>query len=476
MPLPQEFEQRMQRLLGGEYPQFAQALARPQARGLRVSPLKTQPEAFAASGRFSLTPVPWAREGFFYPEDEKPGRHPYYEAGVYYIQEPSAMAVGALADAQPGETILDLCAAPGGKTTHLAGRMRGEGLLVANEINAARAATLAQSVERMGISNCIVLNETPERLAARFPNLFDKVVVDAPCSGEGMFRKDGNPAQDEWTPALPAFCAERQAGILDCAADMLRAGGRLIYSTCTFAPEENEGTLSRFLERHPEFEVVRVCGAAGQAEMPDALHLDGETTEYFAPARPDWVENGNPAVAAAFRLWPHRLHGEGHFAAVLRKTDGETGDMPMLPDARSKKERETQRLHEQLVLEHVRRLPAGEITARRERLSLLPVACRLDVSGLRVKSAGLELGTLRKNRFEPSHALAHALPLADFYRVCDLDADSETAARYLHGETFPWDGEKGWTAVAADGFALGWGKCAGGIMKNHYPKGLRWLG
>ena len=255
MALPAAFEQRMQRLLGEEYPAFRDALARPQARGLRVSPLKIAPEQFAAQAPFTLTPVPWAPEGFFYPDTQRPGRHPYYEAGVYYIQEPSAMAVGALADAKPGERVLDLCAAPGGKTTHLAGRMHGEGLLVANEIHAGRAAILAQSIERMGVQNCIVCNETPERLAQRFPEFFDCIVVDAPCSGEGMFRKDDNPAQSEWTPELPSFCAARQAEILDRAADMLAGGGRLIYSTCTFAPEEDEGTLSRFLERHPEFSV-----------------------------------------------------------------------------------------------------------------------------------------------------------------------------------------------------------------------------
>ena len=249
MALPAAFEQRMQRLLGEEYPAFRDALARPQARGLRVSPLKIAPEQFAAQAPFTLTPVPWAPEGFFYPDTERPGRHPYYEAGVYYIQEPSAMAVGALADAKPGERVLDLCAAPGGKTTHLAGRMHGEGLLVANEIHAGRAVILAQSIERMGVQNCIVCNETPERLARRFPEFFDCIVVDAPCSGEGMFRKDDNPAQSEWTPELPSFCAARQAEILDRAADMLAGGGRLIYSTCTFAPEEDEGTLSRFLEQ-----------------------------------------------------------------------------------------------------------------------------------------------------------------------------------------------------------------------------------
>lgn len=461
MPLPAAFEQRMQRLLGDEYPAFRDALARPQARGLRVNPLKCTPQQFANTSPFPLTPVPWATEGFFYPESARPGRHPYYEAGVYYIQEPSAMTVGALADAQPGEKILDLCAAPGGKTTHLAGRMGGKGLLVANEIHPARAGVLAQSVERMGVTNCIVLNETPERLAQRFPCFFDKIVVDAPCSGEGMFRKDDNPAQTEWTPELPAFCAQRQAGILDCAANMLRGGGMLIYSTCTFAPEEDEGTISHFLERHSEFEIVHV-------ENPPAQ---------LSPAHPDWAENVNPAVAHAFRLWPHKLNGEGHFAAILRKIDGETQQAPRLsPAPRSKKEIEVRKAGAALVLETVKQLPEGGIITHKDRLLLLPEECQLDLSGLRVRSCGLELGTLKKNRLEPSHALAHALPLSNFWRVCDLPPDDETTIRYLRGEAFPFDGEKGWTAVAAGGFPMGWGKCANGMMKNHYPKGLRWVG
>ncbi|HBI64784.1 MAG TPA: SAM-dependent methyltransferase [Clostridiales bacterium] len=461
MALPIAFEQRMQRLLGEEYPAFAQALAAPQARGLRVNPLKIQPDAFAQRAPFALEPVPWAAEGFFYPEDARPGRHPYYDAGAYYIQEPSAMAVGTLADAQPGERILDLCAAPGGKTTHAAGRMGGTGLLVANEINAARAATLAQSVERMGIVNAVVLNETPERLAQRFPAFFDKIIVDAPCSGEGMFRKEGNPAQEEWTPALPAFCAARQADILDRAAEMLRPGGRLIYSTCTFAPEEDEGALSRFLERHPEFEMV------SPAHAPAAL----------SPARPDWADNGNPAVAAAFRLWPHRLRGEGHFAAVLRKT-GVPEDEPQQTflSPRTKREQEALDAARQLVLEQVSALPDGVLRQRKDRLYLLTDPVMEQMSGLRVRACGLELGALRKNRFEPAHALSHALPADAFRRVCALTADDPRIAQYLRGETFLWDGEKGWTAVAADGFVLGWGKCAGGVMKNHYPKGLRRMG
>lgn len=461
MGLPDAFEQRMKRLLGDEYPAFRDALARPQARGLRVNPLKITPDAFAKQAPFTLTPVPWAQEGFFYPEQQRPGRHPWYDAGVYYIQEPSAMAVGTLADAQPGERILDLCAAPGGKTTHLAGRMHGKGVLFANEIHAGRASILAQSVERMGISNCIVCNETPERLAQKFPYFFDTIVVDAPCSGEGMFRKEDNPAQSEWTPEYPAFCAERQAGILDCAAEMLRGGGKLVYSTCTFAPEEDEGSISRFLERHPEFELMAIEPAP----------------EQLSPAHPEWVEHGHPDLTKAFRLWPHQLDGEGHFAAVLRRTDHAEGQASYQKHTLSRKEQEVCDIGTKLVLEQMKELPAdGSIVLRKDKLFFIPDACRLDLSGLRVKACGVELGTWKKNRLEPAHAWSHAISVENFYRVCDLHAEDGSAEAYLRGETFPYDGEKGWTVVTADGFVLGWGKAAGGIMKNHYPKGLRWVG
>ena len=228
MSLPTAFCARMQALLGEEYPDFLESLTGVRSLGLRVNPLRIPPADFAARAVFPLKPVPWCAEGFYYPASARPGKHALYEAGVYYIQEPSAMSVGAIADAKPGEWVLDLCAAPGGKTTHLAGRMQGEGILIANEIHPARAKILAQSVERAGIRNAAVTNETPARLAARFPEAFDCVVVDAPCSGEGMFRKDED-AAGEWDEASPAMCAARQDEILDEAVKMVRPGGRVVY-------------------------------------------------------------------------------------------------------------------------------------------------------------------------------------------------------------------------------------------------------
>lgn len=363
------------------------------------------------------------------------------------------MAVGALADPQPGERVLDLCAAPGGKTTHLAGRMQGQGILIANEIHPARSQILSQSVERMGIRNCLVLNETPARLAQRFGNYFDRIVVDAPCSGEGMFRKDDT-AIAEWTPESPAFCAQRQAEILDCAAAMLKGGGWLVYSTCTFAPEEDEGTISRFLERHPEFAVETV------------------SAPWFDHGHPEWVENGYPDTRHTFRLWPHKLRGEGHYAAVLRRMDGECSDVPTVSPLR---EKEIPKEWLAFCQDTLTGIPEGVLLRGKDTLWLVPEQCP-ELSGLKVRRSGIELGTLRKNRMEPAHALSHALTREEVQRWISYPADSIEIDRYLHGEALPTELAKGWCIVAADHFALGWGKSAGGMLKNHYPKGLRRMG
>lgn len=450
MSLPTAFCARMRALLGDEQaPVFLESFWAPRAHGLRVNPRYPAGKDHPAHRYFTLTPVPWCAEGFYYPADERPGKHPLYEAGAYYIQEPSAMAVGALAAPGPDEWVLDLCAAPGGKTTHLAPHA---GFVLANEIHPARAKTLAQSVERMGLTNTVVTNETPARLAARFPEAFDCVVVDAPCSGEGMFRKDED-AASEWNEDSPALCAARQDEILDEAVRMLRPGGRLIYSTCTFAPEENEGTLTRLLARHPDFTVQAVEGYP-----------------WFAPGEPAWYPGADERVRHAFRLWPHKLRGEGHFCAVLTRAGDAPRRMPpavqpltRLPDELTAFWRDTMALP----LDGLRFTQAGD----RLWLSAQPLP---DTAGLKTLRTGVEVGTLKKGRLEPAHALAHAYAPEEFVRRLELAAGSPEAERYLKGETLPCSTENGWTAVCVDGCVLGWGKAVGGVLKNHYPKGLRW--
>jgi NOL1/NOP2/sun family putative RNA methylase len=464
---PPAFEERMKTLLQDEYAAFAKSYEHPSWQGLRINPLKIEPSRFLEMQPFSLKPIPWCPTGFYYPEGERPGKHPYHAAGLYYLQEPSAMSVAEAAEAQPGETVLDLCAAPGGKTTQLAAALNGQGLLIANEIHPVRVKALSENVERLGIRNAIVTNETPERLADRFPQFFDRIVVDAPCSGEGMFRKLPE-ALDDWSVEKVTECHLMQLDILEAAALMLKPGGTLVYSTCTFAPLENEQSIVRFLEDHPEFEL---------APLPHP--------EYFSPGVPEWADPIKPELAKTVRLWPHRLAGEGHFIARLRKRAdaervdrmsprkekkakaGVAGRKEALGAWRSFAAENVPAIHEQLQDE-------SAFTLFGEQLYHVP-APSLDLGGLKVVRAGLHLGTVKKNRFEPSHALALAAAADDAVRRADFAADDPDLQRYLRGESLPHDGSGGWTLVTVDGFSLGWGKQADGQLKNHYPKGLRWL-
>jgi len=456
MQLPQHFLDKMQGLLGDDYEKFLASYEEDKVQGLRVNPLKTSIQQFLHSAPFELTNVPWIEEGFYYNKEDRPGKHPYHEAGLFYIQEPSAMAVGALVDPQPGETVLDLCAAPGGKTTHLAGRMNGEGLLVANEPHPARAKILSQNIERLGIRNAVVTNEMPDRLADRFPVFFDRILVDAPCSGEGMFRKDPD-ACAEWSPDHLTMCASRQLDILESASRMLKPGGRLVYSTCTFSPEENEGSISRFVELHPEFSIE-----------------DAQAYEGFDRGRTDWIPNPAPGIGETLRLWPHRICGEGHYVAVLRKTDGEE-EPARRKYAKGLIDRKMLKDYFTFAEETLTVTPSGDFTLFGDQLYILPAGV-LSLDQLKIVRPGWHLGTLKKNRFEPSHALALSLRADEARNRLSLTAESPQTLAYLKGEALKVEGPKGWHLVDVDGYSLGWGKLADGLLKNHFPKGLRWTG
>ena len=427
--LPEAFLQRMEAQLGSEYPAFLESLERPRAVALRFNPLKGERPVLPFVG----APVPWEPEGFYYDPETRPGLHVYHEAGVYYLQEASAMAPVALLDPKPGERVCDLCAAPGGKTTQIAGRMLGQGFLVCNEINPKRAKILSRNIERMGVANALVTNERPETLASRFPGFFDRVLVDAPCSGEGMFRKE-EAAVTDWSQETVQMCARRQREILDSAARLVRPGGRLVYSTCTFAPEEDEETVAAFLESHPEF-----------------------TPE---PVEAPWFVSGENA---SYRMWPHKLLGEGHFAAVLRKTQGESGEVPACPGEKCPK------AWESFAKELDITLPEGKAVSFGQSLYWAPTELP-ELNRLKVLRPGLELGTERKGRFEPAHALA--LWLKTCAVAESFPPEGPEMKAYLHGDVVP-SGKKGWCLVQAGGYAIGWGKGDGSVLKNHYPKGLR---
>lgn len=452
---PQEYSDRMRGMLGPEYEAFEVSMEGEPYRALRVNTLKGTAENFLEKRLFELTPVPWSQNGFYYSPADHPGKHPFHEAGVYYIQEPSAMFPARLLEAQPGERVLDLCAAPGGKTTQIAADMKGEGILAANEIHPARARILSENVERMGIRNALVMNETPDRLAGMFREYFDRILVDAPCSGEGMFRRNEE-AVLEWSAENVALCASRQDEILDCAAAMLRPGGRLVYSTCTFAPSENEGTIDRFLNRHSDFSLMPVEKPAG---ISDGV--------------PAWSGSGLQEMSDTCRLWPHRLKGEGHFAALMEK---EGQGINVDGSLRTVQERgiTLKECGEYPEFQH-RMLPEdleGILLRFGDQLYLAPKGTP-PLKGIKVLRPGLHLGTLKKNRFEPSHALALYLNPEETACTYRLSLEDERVKQYLSGLTIPAEGDKGFHLITVDGYSLGWGKLSGTVMKNHYPRGLR---
>lgn len=483
--LPAAFVEEMRELFGklpevsvAELPAFLESLQKERSYGLRRNPLKYTEEEFESRMPFLLNKVPWAEEGYFYRKEEQPGKSAYHEAGAFYMQEPSAMIAAQLLGACPGEYIADLCAAPGGKSTQIAGKMQGEGLLVCNEYVPARAEVLAQNMERMGIRNCIILKESVDRIAERFPLFFDRVLVDAPCSGEGMFRKEQQ-ALLQWSPENVSMCAQRQQEILEEAAKIVKPGGVLVYSTCTFSEAEDEAVVRNFLKEHGEF-------SGDEAILSEEM------------ARSGVCPGGLPGTV---RMWPHRLCGEGHFAARLirsgrgeksysEKTShgGEGAGQKKSHKARHEAKqydagrRQGEKRFEQegwdlfrnfceqyLDGEYRSRLESsGKFLWKKEHLFLVPEYLP-ELSGLRAERIGLHLGEAKKGRFEPSHTWAMTLREEDV-RQC---MEAEDPAAWLRGETAENRGYRGWVLMSLQGKPLGWGKAGGNTVKNHYPKGLR---
>jgi NOL1/NOP2/sun family putative RNA methylase len=472
--IPEVFFERMVRLLGGEFPAFRESFKQNPISGLRVNTLKISVQAFLERTPFRLEPVPAIDPGFLVQAGDQPGKHPYHAAGLYYLQEPSAMAVSALAAAQPGECVLDLCAAPGGKATHLAAAMQGEGWLLANEIHHERVWELVGNLERWGATNASIVNETPQRISHHFGAVFDRVLVDAPCSGEGMFRRS-EAARREWSQSFVVSCALRQSGILQDAARLVKPGGMLIYSTCTFAPEENEGVISDFLDNHPEFRI----------EPPSVLPGASMSQANWAGRRED--------LRHAIRFWPHHYAWEGHFVASLRKNEGalpSSGNLWQGPRQFSGPEKLPFDILDGILQPGwLRRWEQqgfrilSRLNSRKDSDLFLFSPPLADAGQLRLPRPGLFLGTLLKGRaktakslrFEPAHALALAVEKQDAVQSIDSSADSSEIRAYLIGETLAQSGEDGWVLICVDGFPLGWGKRHRNVVKNHYPRGLRWL-
>ena len=508
--LPGAFETRMRELLGPEAGAFLESYRRPPQRAVRANPLKLDPAALPGLLGIPADPVPWCREAFFLPEDARVGRTLAHAAGLCYVQEPSALAVGEALDVRPGQRVLDLAAAPGGKATMVAGRLGDAGVVVANEVQRSRVQALADNLDRWGSWRTVLAGETVARLAERLPRAFDRVLLDAPCSGEGLFRRDPAAAA-QWRPGHVRGSAERQRGLLADAARLVRPGGVLVYATCTFAPEENEHQVAGFLAAHPDWRA-----------------LDIPTHPGFTPGRPDWTPGGPPDLSRTVRLWPHHLRGEGHYIAKLgapgtpppgprgasppgaddtsplethdtsppgaranpgsrrvgprrgRVADPETGRARLStgPGPSPGRRLSTEaRLSTGAVLdawqgfadEALEGEPAG-VAVVGERAYAVPDG-EVAGAGVRLVRPGLLLGRVRPGRFEPAHALAMASGPGTVRRAREVD-DGEAAA-WLRGETLGAGGLAGWTLVTWKGWPLGWGRAAGGTLKNHYPKGLR---
>ena len=405
-----------------------------------------------AKNLFDFTPVQWCPTGFYYPAHQRPGRHSYHHAGVFYIQEASAMAVVECADIQQGDKVLDLCAAPGGKSTQIAAKLGGTGLQISNEIVPNRAKILSQNIERMGVKNAIVTNESPEKLEKVFPAFFDKIIVDAPCSGEGMFRKD--PAVvNEWSAAQVEVCANRQGHILESAHKMLAAGGVMVYSTCTFSPEENEIAVQKFIGKHPEYTIVK-----------PAVH------RFFSAGVPQWADSTNTDLCSTMRLFPHKIDGEGHFIAVLKKN---SGDDCRVKAARTITDKKLLQPYFDFEKKFLKDISFSNFTLFGENLYAMPHGTP-DLSKVKVLRCGLHLGEIKKNRFEPGHSLALALCKDNVKQFVSYPCDSEEMLSYLKGDTLNVDDSlKGWCLVCTDSYSAGWAKVTDGTAKNHYPKGLR---
>lgn len=490
LPLP--FLERMKEMLGDDYDAFLESYENPRTYGLRINTAKLSCQDFEKLSPFEIRPIPWISNGYFYDEESRPARCAYYQAGLYYLQEPSAMTPASRLPVEPGDFVLDLCAAPGGKATALGAALNDTGFLLANDISTSRARALLRNLELFGIKNMLVTDEKPARLAQRFPAFFNKILLDAPCSGEGMFRKEEALARD-WTPEKSAELSDIQKDLILKAADMLRPGGMMLYSTCTFSPCEDEEVVAYLLRERSDMELM---------DMPDYEGFSEGRPEFLTPVEHEHPNTSNPtdfidqttnsapvsqrafdpsSLRKCVRIFPHKMDGEGHFLALFHKK----GDSlpPVFRPAGKGPDKSTRKWLEEFFEEIGLHTLGGQefdwkrVDIRKDKVYYqLPFP--LDLRGISFLRNGLYLGDLKKNRFEPSQPLALALHKEDIDATISLSVSDERITRYLKGETLNIEPEeaahkKGWHLLCADGYPIGFGKLVNGILKNKYPAGWR---
>ena len=449
MDLPKKFCDEMKRILGEEYPAYLASMEDTRKYGLRVNTAKISVGDFLKISPFELTPIPYVDNGFYYDPEVAPAKHPYYFAGLYYLQDPSAMTPASRLPVEEGDVVLDLCAAPGGKATELAAKLHGTGLLIANDISSKRAKALLKNIELFGVENSFIVTEYPQKLQEYFTGFFDKILIDAPCSGEGMFRKEPSMVK-AWEQNGPEFYAKLQEEILRQALPMLKPGGYLLYSTCTFSPLEDEGTVDKILSMDDSMEIVPMQGYVG-----------------FSKGNPAWVDSSRSEIEDCIRIFPHKLDGEGHFLALFHKKETAEGAVQSYDQRRSGLKGEEKRLFQEFA------------ESKQGMVYYMPKQLP-DMKGLRFLRSGLFLGEMKKNRFEPSQSLAMALKKSEYKNCLDLSSKDERVIRYLKGETLTLTQEEagkdnGWVLVCVDGYPLGWGKKNKSSLKNKYHSGWRMM-
>lgn len=460
MNLPELFEEKMKTLLKDEYTDYINCYDEPRHYGLRVNTNKISVEDFLKIAPWTLEPIPWISNGFYYEGDQiQPAKHPYYFAGLYYLQEPSAMTPANRLPIEPGDKVLDVCAAPGGKATELGAKLEGKGVLIANDISNSRAKGLLKNLELFGIGNMLVLSEEPGKLMEYFPEYFDKILIDAPCSGEGMFRKDKKMVK-AWEEHGPEFFSKIQRSILTQAAAMLKPGGMLLYSTCTFDPSENEQSIEYLLEQYPEFQIESIAPYEG-----------------FVDGIPEVSLSGKEELKKTVRIFPHKMKGEGHYLALLRKGPAQVKEEATKKTSSKKKlPEELERFWKEVSWE----LDPARLDIHGERVYYMPEGLP-KLNKIRFLRSGLLLGELKKNRFEPSQALAMHLKKEEYAKILDFSISDERVVKYLKGDTLEVEDlttvkDKGWYLVCVDGYPLGFGKLSNQMLKNKYLPGWRWMG
>jgi len=458
MNLPEKYLTTIKDMLGTEFDEYLESFNDNRLYGLKVNTLKISPADFLKISPFELEPIPWIENGFYFSQNDKPAKHPFYFAGLYYIQEPSAMTPANVLPIQEGDKVFDMCAAPGGKSTELGAKLNGTGLLIANDISSTRAKALLKNVEMAGISNLMVLSEDPKKLIHYYSGFFDKVLIDAPCSGEGMFRKD-NKLIKSWENNGPEFYHEIQKELLLIGADMLKPGGMMLYSTCTFSKVEDEQSIRYLLNNRPELSIIDIKDYSG-----------------FSHGYEDTVEDVKMNFRKMVRIWPHKMSGEGHFTALLQKSiNSEASNYIDSPDTKSKLPVELIQFMEDVTYP----IDQNEIEIINDHVYVIPRLAG-NHNGLRMLRSGLLLGECKKNRFEPSQALAMAMKMHDYRFSINMSINDPNVIKYLKGETIEIEENKitrptGWQLICVDSFPLGWGKLSGTTLKNKYCAGWLWM-